>query len=104
MSEHPVDGGYIGVAHAARLAGLNPRRMRLRLKALHRRHGGGVLFRFAEGRNAKLWTTPQALRKVMPERFDEVSELDLIDLRSRTLALESRVTRAEKRIQRLEQK
>jgi hypothetical protein len=101
--QHNRDEGYVGISQAARLAGMPTWLMRRRLKSLHRRHGQ-VLFRFTDGKNSKLWTTPQALRRVMPERFDEVSELDLIELRTLLLEAQHRIAREERKRAVLEQR
>lgn len=102
MSErHDEDEGYIRIAKAARLAGMKPRRMRSRLRALQRKHGG-VLFRFGDAPNSPLLTTVVALRRLMPERFDEVSELDLIELRSMLLEAQQRIGRLERKVANLE--
>lgn len=96
IERYNQDEGYISIAHAGKLAGIPAWVMRRRLKTLHRRHGQ-VLFRFTDGKNSKLWTTPQALRRVMPERFEEVSELDLIELRTLLLEAQHRIYREERR-------
>ena len=93
--------GYIGITEAARMAGLDPKVMRRRLRVLNAKFGM-VLFRFSDAVNGKLWTTPQALRRVMPERFDEVSHLDLIELRGLITELQQRAHRTERRLGRLE--
>lgn len=88
--------GYISIADAAKAAGLDRRAMRKLLKQKHKRHGG-VLFRLGEGRNSKFWTTPAALQKIMPERFAEVTELDLLELRQLSTKVERRLALLERR-------
>lgn len=89
--------GYISVRDAARLAGVDVRLMRQRLQVLHEEHGN-ILFRFSDAQNAKQWTTPIALKTHMPERFAEVTALDLLEFRAQLLELGKRVGRLEKRV------
>lgn len=95
--------GYVSIRLAAEVAGVDRRLMRRRLQMLNEEFGG-ILFRFSDAPNAKLWTTPAALREHMPERFAEVTSLDLLELRASNQELAARVARLEKKLSRSESK
>lgn len=89
--------GYLSIADAAKAAGLDRRAL---LKFLKRKHRelGGVLFRIGTGNNSKYWTTPAALKRIMPERFEEVTEFDLADLHLTLRGVSRRTEALEKRL------
>lgn len=87
----------IGVNEAAAFFGLEIREFRDRLWELHEEHGG-IIFKKSEARNAKLWTTKEALRKHFPEAFGEITSLDIIELVEMNQELRRRLERVEKKV------
>lgn len=87
----------IGVNEAAQVFGLEVREFRERLWELHEEHGG-VIFRSSPARNAKLWTTREALRKHFPEAFGEITQLDMLELVEQLQETRRRLHRLEKKV------
>lgn len=90
------EAGYIGIREATRLAGLNRKTVLRKLRRVHRRTP--VLFKFSEAPNAKLWTTPDAMRLAFPERFGEMPQLDVLELRQMVMELEQRTAALERKV------
>ena len=96
--------GMISVKELARQMGVTRATALRRLRAIDKRCGGGVLFRFADGRTSRFFTTLSLLRKADEKLLEdhEVMRSDVDELKARVARHREEIISLRSRVRELE--